>query len=127
MTLNELLDSFNLGFETIKNKFRDDFQESYNAKKDWLCNLEDKVSRLNSIEDRNDIISVIEKLKDDKYKFSDNDLGYLRVSPVVINESGNKGLFFYSLIGSYSQSWLILIEKINEKWQVMNRSVLSIS
>ncbi|UFH56094.1 hypothetical protein [Spirosoma sp. KNUC1025] len=58
---------------------------------------------------------------------SDNALGYLQISPVIVNKSNDKGVFFYSLIGVNSKSWVVSVKKGSQKWQIVNQYILGTS
>lgn len=59
--------------------------------------------------------------------FAAADLGYIELSPVVVNEQRNKGVFFYQLRGELVISYLICIRKESGKWILANKSRLAIS
>lgn len=57
----------------------------------------------------------------------DDVLGYFQFSPVIVNKSKDKGVFFYTLIGLYNKSWVVSVEKISGKWQIVNQYILGTS
>ncbi|GAB2524283.1 hypothetical protein [Spirosoma aerophilum] len=57
----------------------------------------------------------------------DNVLGYFQFSPVIINKSKNKGVFFYTLIGLYNKSWVVSVQKISGKWKIINQYIIGTS
>ena len=60
-------------------------------------------------------------------KLPDNVLGYLQISPVIVNKSKDKGVFFYKLIGTYSKSWVVSVNKRSGKWTIVNQYILGTS
>ncbi len=60
-------------------------------------------------------------------KFADNELGYIQLSPVITNERGDKGVFFYERIGEIMVSYLVCVQKVNGKWLTVSNSRMAIS
>ncbi len=69
-------------------------------------------------------VVLVDKLQN---KMEDYDLGYLKISPVVINIIGTKGVFFYEISGNNRSSWLVCIEKKQKRWVIISKSRISIS
>ena len=103
-------------FEKSKRNFPEVDSSFYSLINDATINyetvLKGKVITVNDVRALNNervAVGLIDRLKG---KFSDNDLGYIQVSPVITNDRGDKGLFFYETTGEFMTSWLICIKKI---------------
>lgn len=68
-------------------------------------------------------IGLINGLKD---KLSTNDLGYLQMSPVIVNTGGDKAVFRYTLTGEFNATWLVFAQKKGMKWIILKRDMLFI-
>ncbi len=75
--LNEIISSFKLSFEELKEQYKDQFEETFNKQKDWICNVEDKTSLVRDVTKKQSVEKVISKLKDIDYKFDDSDIKFL--------------------------------------------------
>jgi len=83
-TLKEVLQDCQLSFSEILENYRTDYEQIFEREKDWLNNVEDKTFRL-SENVRDDIKYVIEKLKEDDYKFKESDTDKLSLFTSQIN------------------------------------------
>ncbi len=63
MNIKDYVKKFNLPLERIKSEFTEDYNSIFEQEKDWLCNLENKLSLLKSEEKEEDFNTVISKLK----------------------------------------------------------------
>ena len=62
-----------------------------------------------------------------RQELADNELGYLRVSPVVTNKKGDEAVFVYELYGEFFTSWLICSRLKRGKWIIVSKSRLAVS
>ena len=118
-------------FEKSKHNFPEVDSSFYSLINDATINYETVVSgKAITIEDvrvlnnKRVTVGLIDGLKG---KFADNELGYIYLSPVITNERGDKGVFFYEVLGEFMTSWLICIRKVNNEWVIASKSRLSIS
>ena len=59
--------------------------------------------------------------------FTDNELGYINVSPVTINQQLSQAVFFYELHGDGHSSWIVCARREQNRWIIVIEERLSIS
>ena len=59
--------------------------------------------------------------------FTDNELGYINVSPVVANRQLNQAVFFYELFGEFYSSWIVCARREQNRWVIVSKKRLAIS
>jgi hypothetical protein len=59
--------------------------------------------------------------------FTDDELGYINVSPVVTNQQLSQAVFFYELSGEIYSSWIVCIRRKKNRWVIVNEKRLAIS
>ena len=59
--------------------------------------------------------------------FTDNELGYINVSPVVTNRQLNQAVFFYELSGEFYSSWIVCVLRRQNRWVIVSKKRLAIS
>ena len=57
---------------------------------------------------------------------SDNELGYITVSPVTIDQGNSRVVFFYELRGDGHSSLMVRARRKQNRWMVASRELLSI-
>lgn len=62
-----------------------------------------------------------------KGSLADDKLGFITVSPVIINQQFNKGVFFYELFGQGLSSWIVCVRREQNRWVIVSKKRLAIS
>lgn len=59
--------------------------------------------------------------------FTDDELGYINVSPVVTNQQLSQAVFFYELSGEIYSSWIVCLRRRQNRWMIVSKKRLAIS
>lgn len=59
--------------------------------------------------------------------FTDDELGYITISPVTTNQQLNQAVFFYELFGDGHSSWIVCAHRRQNRWIIVLEKRLSIS
>lgn len=86
-----------------------------------LINTSDKIGHGNRLR-----FQLIKAQLDRPLK-SDTDLGYLQISPVVVDTRRGVGVYLIYQIGTGHFKWLVQIQLIDGHWQFVRKDLLSVS
>lgn len=106
---------------------RFDLDSSFYPLIDYASKVELEPIRPNDVSILSNQHTTVELTDGLRGNLTDDELGYMKISPVIVNQQLNQAVFFYELFGEFHSSWIVCVRRDQNRWVIVSKKRLAIS